>query len=321
MDTAKKVSSQTDPIHLLMQTMAGKKHSHAYLLYGAPGVGKRTLAGRMAAAVLCREADSPCGHCSVCRKIEQGIHPDLWIYDGREGKNAIHIDTVRHLRSDAVIRPNESNYKIYILPNVENLSPGAANAFLKLLEEPPAHVVFFLTAASKEAVLPTILSRCIPVFVPPMGEEQLVQALKERFPNAEDGILRAAATQSDGIIGGAIARMEEKDTSALSELVEGICNRSEYTLLRVLTESCTGQTQFLSVLEELLIAVRSGLRQRFTPVDGVKLPMAEKLTLRQLEALTELIEQTRRDLQGNVHVGLAVARFATQVLEILLPSS
>lgn len=321
MDIAKKVSSQMDPIDLLMQTMARKKHSHAYLLYGAPGVGKRTLARRMASAVLCRQTNSPCGCCDVCRKIEQGIHPDLWIYDGREGKNAIHIDTVRHLRSDAVIRPNESDYKIYILPNVENLSPGGANAFLKLLEEPPAHVVFFLTAASKEAVLPTILSRCIPVFVPPMGEERLVRTLQERFPDTEDGILRAIAAQSDGIIGRTIARIEAKDSTAVSELVEGICNRSEYTLLRVLTESCTGQMQFLGVLEELLITVRSSLRHRFTPVDGANFPMADKLTLRQLEALTELIEQTRRDLQGNVHVGLAVAHFTAQVLEILLPSA
>ena len=104
--------------------------SHAYILSGPAGSGKRTLAGLLAAALVCdrRGGALPCLSCAGCRKAEGGIHPDI-VRVGDDGKD-ISVAQVRALRADAYIRPNEAERKVYILENAQTMNASAQNAML-----------------------------------------------------------------------------------------------------------------------------------------------------------------------------------------------
>lgn len=131
--------------------------SHAYLLLGPEGTGKRAFALELAKVFFCRERTA-CGECAPCRSIEHGNHPDVDTYRPPEGKTAIEIDAVRALCERTCYK--RSGLGVAILERAELLSEPAANALLKTLEEPPGSFVILLTAQSAGTLLPTIVSRC-----------------------------------------------------------------------------------------------------------------------------------------------------------------
>ncbi|MEG2597473.1 MAG: AAA family ATPase [Oscillospiraceae bacterium] len=146
MNFEKMVSNQTT-VHTLKKAAQSGKLSHAYLLHGTVGTGKKTLAHIFSEAILCRGlAEKPCGECLPCKKAEKEIHPDIMIVRKPEGKSGILVEQVRQLRQDVYTRPNESDYRIVIIEESETMNLSAANALLKVLEEPPPYLVFILTA-------------------------------------------------------------------------------------------------------------------------------------------------------------------------------
>ena len=125
------------------------------------GPGDRLAAGLfLAAAIQCREADAPCGRCNACRKVREGIHPDVMVVRDPEHKN-LSMDVLRQVRQDAYILPNEGEAKIYLFPDWCLLEPKTQNVLLKVLEEGPAHAVFLFCAESAAQLLPTVRSRCV----------------------------------------------------------------------------------------------------------------------------------------------------------------
>ena len=135
--------------------------SHAYIISGPAGSGRHALARRLAAAMLCTGGgERPCGTCPACLKTEKGIHPDFSVTAGPEAGKPITVDQVRALRSDAYIRPNEGERKVYLLEEADRMNPSAQNAMLKLLEEGPAYAAFLLIAGNTGGLLQTVRSRC-----------------------------------------------------------------------------------------------------------------------------------------------------------------
>ena len=139
----------------------GRGLGHAYILSGPSGSGKHTLGRLLSSAMVCQEEGNrrPCGSCPPCRKAAGGIHPDIITISGPDGK-PISVDQVRQLRSDAHIRPNEAQRKVYLLERADRMNQSAQNAMLKLLEEGPAYAVFLLLAENGGGLLSTIRSRC-----------------------------------------------------------------------------------------------------------------------------------------------------------------
>lgn len=132
--------------------------SHAYLFEGMKGVGKRPLALYVAQLLLCQEAEKPCGHCDVCRRIQEGNYPDVMeIYpDG----TMIKVDQIRELKQQLSRTAMEGASQVCLIHEVDALTTGAANSLLKFLEEPDSAVVFILMTTHLGKVLPTIQSRC-----------------------------------------------------------------------------------------------------------------------------------------------------------------
>ncbi len=133
--------------------------SHAYLFTGSHGTGKTTCAKIFAKAVNCLEPSDgdPCGHCSMCRGVDDGAVLDVVEIDAASNNG---VDSIRSLIEESSFTPALAKYRVYIIDEVHMLSVAAFNALLKTLEEPPAHVIFILATTEVHKLLPTILSRC-----------------------------------------------------------------------------------------------------------------------------------------------------------------
>lgn len=133
--------------------------SHAYLFTGSRGTGKTTCAKILARAVNCENSvdGEPCNECEVCKGLENGTIYDVIEIDAASNNG---VDNIRDLREEANYTPSRGKYRVYIIDEVHMLSPGAYNALLKTLEEPPAHVIFILATTAVHKIPATILSRC-----------------------------------------------------------------------------------------------------------------------------------------------------------------
>ena len=133
--------------------------SHAYLFIGTRGTGKTSCARILAKAVNCEHPvdGNPCNECDACRGIEDGSVLDVVELDAASNNG---VDDVRMLRDEAIFSPTTVRKRVYIIDEVHMLSKPAFNALLKILEEPPQHLMFILATTELHKVLPTILSRC-----------------------------------------------------------------------------------------------------------------------------------------------------------------
>lgn len=150
-------------VELLRAQVARQTLRHAYLFSGPPGVGRRTLALRLAQAVSCSIPSAPgvpCGQCRDCRQIEAGSHPDLLIVQSERVGGILKVEAVREARRLLNLKPLQSPYRIVLFLRFQEANDSASNALLKTLEEAPSYALLLLTADSPEQVLPTIASRC-----------------------------------------------------------------------------------------------------------------------------------------------------------------
>jgi DNA polymerase-3 subunit delta' len=156
-------------VDMLHQHVARGEVRHAYLFCGPPGLGRRTLALRLAQALNCTTpiaAGIPCGACRDCRQIEAMQHPDLTVIqaldeDGNPKENGtLKVDYVRAVQHSLSLKPYQAKYRVALFLRFQEANDSAANALLKTLEEAPAHAILLLTADTPEQLLPTIISRC-----------------------------------------------------------------------------------------------------------------------------------------------------------------
>lgn len=149
--------------HRLCNDIIHGRFLHAYIIEGVKGSGKHTIARLTAAALACEsksdaELPLPCMSCPSCRKILQQLSPDV-ITVGCDGRATMGVDSIRFLREDVYIVPNELENKIYIIENADKMTSQAQNALLLTLEEPPSYAVFLLLCENAGALLETIRSR------------------------------------------------------------------------------------------------------------------------------------------------------------------
>ncbi len=171
-------------VHMLQEHVVQDKLRHAYLITGSEGVGKRSLALRLAQTINCTQPTSPgepCGACANCRRIAKMQHPDLNIVQSEQVGGTLKVDQIRELQHDLSLSPYEARYRVAILLRFEEAHPSASNALLKTLEEPGPQVILVLTADSPESLLPTIVSRCEVLRLTPLPLETVTQGLQERW--------------------------------------------------------------------------------------------------------------------------------------------
>lgn len=143
----------------LKQEISSGRVGHAYLFTGSRGTGKTTCSKIIAKAVNCpnQQDGNPCGVCDICKGIDDGSILDVTEIDAASNNG---VDNIRQLREEANFTPAVTKYRVYIIDETHMLSVGAFNALLKIMEEPPEHVIFILATTEVHKIPATILSRC-----------------------------------------------------------------------------------------------------------------------------------------------------------------
>jgi len=208
---------------------------HAYILEGAPGSGKHTAAKLISAALSCENRKSsahslPCGQCLVCRKTESGVSPDLLIFGREEGRATIGVETIRQLRENLWIAPNENEKKVYVIEEADTMTPQAQNALLLSLEEPPPFVVFLLLVGNADALLETIRSRAPVLRMELFAPETVAELLKkdsrfEALSRTDPDFFSEAIAGSAGALGQArrlLSRADEDSAAYLSQRADAL---------------------------------------------------------------------------------------------------
>ncbi len=201
---------------------------HALIVEGPQGSGKYTFAVQVAAALSCArrgEADGPlpCCECASCRKILRGISPDVITVDSAD-RATLGVDTVRDLRSDVHIYPNDLDLKVYIIKGADTMTAQAQNAFLLTLEEPPAYAVFILLCRNSGALLETVRSRAPVLRMQPLPPDLTAEAVMRAVPGAagirssDPARFEAAVMSSAGSAGRAIELLNSREGRQAEEL-------------------------------------------------------------------------------------------------------
>ena len=151
---------------------------HAVILEGKE---REEAALAYAGACVCSGENVPCGECTACRKVKAGIHPDVYVPQPTGASRSISVESIRFIREDAYIKPNEAPRKVYLLKDAEDMTPVAQNALLKVLEEPPDHVVFIMTCRNARDLLPTVLSRSQIFSLSDVREDTQISETTEQF--------------------------------------------------------------------------------------------------------------------------------------------
>lgn len=175
----------------LWQHLAGRpRHAHAYLLHGPAGIGKRALAERLMARLLCQQpaGNDACGQCKSCFLLAAGTHPDNYVLEPEEVDKAIRVDQVRDLVDFVVQTAQLGGRKVVLLEPAESMNLNAANALLKSLEEPSGDTVLLLISHQPSRLLPTIKSRCVQQACPLPGEAESLAWLARALPDSDAAI-------------------------------------------------------------------------------------------------------------------------------------
>ncbi len=187
----------------LLNAITADKVAHAYLFCGPRGCGKTTVARLLAKAVNCEKTDTPepCNKCSSCLEILQNRSMDIIEIDAASHRG---IDEVRELREGVRFGPTKGKYKVFILDEAHQLTSGAANALLKILEEAPAHAIFILATTESQKMISTIISRCqrfdFHKITVPEIVDRLAMIAKQEKVKIEEDVLKMIASTSEGAL-------------------------------------------------------------------------------------------------------------------------
>lgn len=295
------------------------KISHAYILTGEAGMGRKSIANAFAMTLLCEKGGSePCMSCHSCKQVMSGNHPDL-IYVTHEKPGSIGVDDVREQINDTImIRPYSSYYKIYIVDEAEKMTVQAQNALLKTIEEPPSYAVIILITTNQEAFLPTILSRCVQMKLKPLKDFTIKSYLTQNLhiPEKDADICAAFAR---GNLGKAIHLSSSNEFRELFQkvmvLVKNVGTMDISMLLDCIREMKEQNFDIGEVLDLMQFWYRDVLMFKVTKDMNLLIfkneykminETGEKVDYAGLEAILAAIDTARTRLNANVNMELAM---------------
>ena len=219
-------------VRALERSLAEGRLRHAYLFAGPAHLGKTTLALQLAQALNCTDPAPPCGACGPCARVASGVHADVQQIsvdpEATEGpRTVIGIESVRDLIGSAHLRPYEGRTRVFVIHGADRMSQDAANALLKVLEEPPPDVAILLVSDNPSAILPTVRSRCQTLDFSPLPVDEVARILRDE-EGAPAEHAEVLARLSRGCVGWAIgAARDDTQFAAVHQRLERIADAAE----------------------------------------------------------------------------------------------
>ena len=319
MGSFKDVVGHKDILKYISSAVENNRVSHAYILNGERGSGKKMLANLFAMTLLCETGDNePCGKCHSCKQAESGNHPDI-IRVTHEKPNSISVDDIRTQVNNTVdIKPYQGPYKVYIIPQADMMTPQAQNAILKTIEEPPSYAVFLLLTENAETLLPTINSRCVMLKLRNIKDTLIKKYLMENLEipdykadmctafaqgNMGRAIMLANSDHFNEIREEAVQLLKHISEMELNEIVAAVKNISVYKL------------EITDYLDIIMIWYRDVLLYKATKeIDKVVFKdqlqsikeQARKSSYEGIELILESLENAKARLKANVNFDLVM---------------
>ena len=319
MGSFKDVVGHKDILKYISSAVENNRVSHAYILNGERGSGKKMLANLFAMTLLCETGDNePCGKCHSCKQAESGNHPDI-IRVTHEKPNSISVDDIRTQVNNTVdIKPYQGPYKVYIIPQADMMTPQAQNAILKTIEEPPSYAVFLLLTENAETLLPTINSRCVMLKLRNIKDTLIKKYLMENLEipdykadmctafaqgNMGRAIMLANSDHFNEIREEAVQLLKHISEMELNEIVAAVNNISVYKL------------EITDYLDIIMIWYRDVLLYKATKeIDKVVFKdqlqsikeQARKSSYEGIELILESLEKAKARLKANVNFDLVM---------------
>ena len=319
MGSFKDVVGHKDILKYISSAVENNRVSHAYILNGERGSGKKMLANLFAMTLLCETGDNePCGKCHSCKQAESGNHPDI-IRVTHEKPNSISVDDIRTQVNNTVdIKPYQGPYKVYIIPQADMMTPQAQNAILKTIEEPPSYAVFLLLTENAETLLPTINSRCVMLKLRNSKDTLIKKYLMENLEipdykadmctafaqgNMGRAIMLANSDHFNEIREEAVQLLKHISEMELNEIVAAVKNISVYKL------------EITDYLDIIMIWYRDVLLYKATKeIDKVVFKdqlqsikeQARKSSYEGIELILESLEKAKARLKANVNFDLVM---------------
>ena len=291
--------------------------SHAVLFSGHSGVGKKELAKYTAELFLCE--NGACGTCSVCRNIENGVHPDVIFVKAQcGGKYA--MEPFREILSGTVVKPNNGDCKVYVFEDCDTMRPEHQNSLLKLIEEPAEHLRFVFTCENTSVVPETVLSRVTEFEVPDTPAAECEQALIDGGVDAAKA--RELSEMFAGNIGKCKAVLDGGDEAQLIETArkaaDALGKRNGFGLAAALAEQ-SGRAEFGRVMEYLSRIVRDALAVKcggeaefFGKAESKKI--ADNFSEDELLNILDTAFEIAKNEVYNLNLSLTAAYFVSRIL-------
>lgn len=319
MGSFKDVVGHKNIINYIMNAVRENKVSHAYILNGAKGSGKKMLAALFAETLLCEEqGTAPCNQCHSCRQVDSGSHPDL-IRVRHEKPNTISVEEIRvQVNQDIQIKPYQGPYKIYVIEEAELMTPQAQNALLKTIEEPPEYAVIFLLTENAEMLLPTITSRCVMLKLRNIKDTLIRKYLMEKMgvPDYKADMCTAFA---QGNIGRAIMLANSEHFNEIREeavqLLKYIHEMEISEIAKAVKRISAYKLEVNDYLDIIMIWYRDVLLYKATKdieqvvfkdqISSIK-ELAKKSSYEGIELILESLEKAKTRLRANVNFDLVM---------------
>lgn len=313
----KDVVGHRDIIQYIQDAVAKNKVSHAYILNGQRGSGKKMLAKLFAMTLQCESGNSePCGMCRSCIQASHNNQPDI-ITVKHEKPSSIGVDDVREqLNGDIMIKPYSSPYKVYIVPEADLMTVQAQNAILKTIEEPPEYAVILLLTENADSLLPTIRSRCVMLKLRNIKDKLVKKYLIEQL-HIPDYQAELCAAFAQGNIGRATMLATSESFNEIKEeaiqLMKYIDEMELYEIVSAIKSISKYKLQIEDYLDIMMIWYRDVLLYKATKdVGGLVFSdqlkfikaKASKSSYEGIERIIESIEKAKARLKANVNFDL-----------------
>lgn len=320
------VCSYNNVLNTLTSMISSGRLCHAFLLLGDKGLGKKTLARRMAKTILCTsESEAPCLKCRSCKTIDSCSNPDVISIRHADNKG-FSVKNLRQICVDAYVTPNESEYKIYIFEDCSDMAAASQNTLLKLIEEPPSHAIFIFTANSRAALLPTILSRVVSLGVSEVSIEECRQALHDNGISDQLAI-DDAIDCFGGNIGNCLDYINGQELKQAVEIARDITDRifdgNEYSLLKSINSLEKEKSLTKTVLRLLTSIIRdcSAIKLESTALiscykNGAR-KLSQRITHNQANRLIGFFAETSRRLDANANLSLSHTSMCAGIKSII----